>query len=752
MDNKPFSASQELALEQLTEICQNANGAIIIESEPYLNKDWMILNVSIATASYKTSNDGLAFEPKEIIRFEIPKHFPFEPPVARFTHNRYAGFPHVLWGNGICLYLSPDIDWNPLDGMFGFIEKLDLWLIAAASNQLDPIDAPIHPPVIYELNFNFEFIIHSSTPDQESDSGFWSGFAHLNPRNKNKTENSFGNNSFELVGWSQSTTDVPKDLIASPAILFNFQFPFEYPETIHDFLNQFKLHDIDPMNFVNLIRHQTPESIKADEIFLIIGSPMRRNIATGKPVQHLMVWRISKNNLQNFVGSELGTYTNKLNLENEEFLSWSKKTNIEWCKVIENRTELTIRRDNNTNANWLRDKNILLLGCGALGSNIAEFIVRAGVRNLKLVDNKRVTPGILVRQPFYEYEIGNAKSYALSKRLNSLNMAEIVESEVEDLKFGIYENFYNQEIDLIIDATGSKFVDLVFENEMKQHDFDCPIISCSISAKAKYGMLITRMPKFSDGIETLIREAKIKTHFSEELQPFSNTIWPDNPEKITFQPEPGCSEPTFVASAIDISWYASTFLNTALTNLMKLPSESAKVQFLSKKSLSLNQVDLDGSSVRKIDQRLNYTTLLYPAAKNKIESNIKNSEKSFGKITETGGLLFGGISESLRTAWIDFASEPPSDSKFSGLHFICGKEGTQELNNYYSEITKGSSEFIGTWHTHPISAPKPSDVDFSAVKSIFESNLHCRKVLLLIIGLSATTPIWEFHIFKRNEF
>ena len=58
------------------------------------------------------------------------------------------------------------------------------------------------------------------------------------------------------------------------------------------------------------------------------------------------------------------------------------------------------------------------MGCGALGSNIAEYIVRAGVKNLKMIDNKSVNPGILVRQPFYGYEIGQAKSYALSKRLD----------------------------------------------------------------------------------------------------------------------------------------------------------------------------------------------------------------------------------------------------------------------------------------------------------------------------------------------
>ena len=330
-------------------------------------------------------------------------------------------------------------------------------------------------------------------------------------------------------------------------------------------------------------------------------------------------------------------------------------------------------------------------------------------------------------------------------------MAENIEYGLANLKYGIYTSVFDQQFDLVINATGSRFVDLVFENEMKQYNFECPIVSCSISAKAKYGLLITRMPKFRDGLETIIREAKIKTHFTEKLQPYSSAIWPVNPEATTFQPEPGCSEPTFVASAIDMSWYASTFLNTAITDFEELPDESARVQFFSQEKFAVSQVNLDGSSICKKDQRFDFTTILYPTAKDAIESVIANCADSEGKLKETGGLLFGEINEILQTVWIDFASEPPIDSQFSELCFICGKEGTQELDKYYSEKTKGSTEFIGTWHTHPISEPTPSEIDLNAVKSIFESNKHCRKLLLLIIGNTTTNPNWEFYLFKRSE-
>ena len=77
-------------------------------------------------------------------------------------------------------------------------------------------------------------------------------------------------------------------------------------------------------------------------------------------------------------------------------------------KVYENRPEVTRRRDDNTASTWLQDKRVLILGCGALGAPIAEHCVRAGVTALTVADYGSVSPGILVRQPFADADIGRA--------------------------------------------------------------------------------------------------------------------------------------------------------------------------------------------------------------------------------------------------------------------------------------------------------------------------------------------------------
>ena len=215
MDKMIVSIGQELALEQVTEICEDMEEIVDTISEPILIEDRMILNVSISTTSYIRSSGGLNFRSRENIAIIIPKKFPFEMPIASFTHNRYSGFPHVLWGNFICLYLSPDVDWNPMDGMYGFFEKLHYWFKAAASNKLDPDDAPLHPPVIYEVNHRYEFIVQASTPIINKKLNHWIGYALLNPRSQN---------SFEIVDWKNQSEKNTKDSLTTPSILFNFPF------------------------------------------------------------------------------------------------------------------------------------------------------------------------------------------------------------------------------------------------------------------------------------------------------------------------------------------------------------------------------------------------------------------------------------------------------------------------------------------------------------------------------------------------
>lgn len=68
----------------------------------------------------------------------------------------------------------------------------------------------------------------------------------------------------------------------------------------------------------------------------------------------------------------------------------------------------------------LREARIALIGCGALGSAMAELLVRGGVCNLLLIDHDTLVAGNLVRHTLSGEDIGNLKADLLAKKLSSV--------------------------------------------------------------------------------------------------------------------------------------------------------------------------------------------------------------------------------------------------------------------------------------------------------------------------------------------
>ncbi len=71
----------------------------------------------------------------------------------------------------------------------------------------------------------------------------------------------------------------------------------------------------------------------------------------------------------------------------------------------------------------LADKRVAILGCGGLGSNVAEMLVRAGVGHLVLIDFDTVCESNLNRQAFFADQVGMLKTEALAANLRRIRPA-----------------------------------------------------------------------------------------------------------------------------------------------------------------------------------------------------------------------------------------------------------------------------------------------------------------------------------------
>jgi molybdopterin/thiamine biosynthesis adenylyltransferase len=98
--------------------------------------------------------------------------------------------------------------------------------------------------------------------------------------------------------------------------------------------------------------------------------------------------------------------------------------------------------------------SVLLVGCGALGSVIADQLVRAGIGHLRLVDRDVVELTNLQRQVLFDESDardGVPKAVAAAKRLKGVNSAITIEAVVADVHSGNIEEFSN--VDLILDGS-----------------------------------------------------------------------------------------------------------------------------------------------------------------------------------------------------------------------------------------------------------------------------------------------------------
>ena len=138
----------ERAAEQLAEIADASDGTVQLHRAVPPNGGHSYFHISIRFDGIRRADNGLRVRAREPFVVAIPATFPYRHPIVWTTHRRFAGFAHVQWRRQLCLYGS-SADWHPEDGMYGFITRLDAWMRDAAINNLDPDDAPLHPPVAY---------------------------------------------------------------------------------------------------------------------------------------------------------------------------------------------------------------------------------------------------------------------------------------------------------------------------------------------------------------------------------------------------------------------------------------------------------------------------------------------------------------------------------------------------------------------------------------------------------------------------
>ncbi|PGK34082.1 thiamine biosynthesis protein MoeB [Bacillus anthracis] len=147
----------------------------------------------------------------------------------------------------------------------------------------------------------------------------------------------------------------------------------------------------------------------------------------------------------------------------------------------------------------IREKHVLIIGAGALGSANAEMFVRAGVGTVTIVDRDYVDWSNLQRQQLYaESDVENnlPKAVAAKKRLEEINSEVRVEALVQDVTAEELEGLVTN-VNVIIDATDNFETRFIVNDIAQKYSIPWIYGACVGSYGLSYTILPSKTPCLS---------------------------------------------------------------------------------------------------------------------------------------------------------------------------------------------------------------------------------------------------------------
>lgn len=476
------------------------------------------VRLSLSTASMPRVDGGMpanAVEDVLVVVLDDPDH----PPYVFVEHGRFIGTPHILTNGELCIYLDPSREWDPSHGAAGFLNRLHDWFMDAIANKFVASTALFHAvggrP---HTSANTPLVVcRWEPPDKEL------GFARLTT----VTDVRMDLGDSDGPGTADESEKVlvvraPGPLFAGPGATVSEVFGNLGIDLARKALEAWAQR-------ISRLR-------RANRDFAYIVLTIPNPGAT----PHLMVGRLRIAELDQVAATAAVA-----------------QLPLEWCRTDDQRPAIYTRRDAHRPVRAYQGRDVALIGCGGLGSWVAEFLARAGIRSIALLDPSTVKGGLLVRQDFTDEDVGEAKDAALARRLTAIAPdCEVSHGETAGARL---DEILASETGLVIDAT----VSLAFGRRLDAQ-------STALGRRAVVARVATDIGSGSLGmvivsasaaqpLDTLDMAARTGVVSNGSLEPY-HTFW-ERAEHDELIPAKGCSIPTFHGSAADMAAVAAEIVN-----------------------------------------------------------------------------------------------------------------------------------------------------------------------------------------------
>ena len=371
------------------------------------------------------------------------------------------------------------------------------------------------------------------------------------------------------------------------------------------------------------------------------------------------------------------------------------------------------------------DSKILIVGIGAIGSELAEILVRGGIKELCTLDADIVEYGNICRSNYRFFDIGEDKIVALFSHLVSIspyvNLSQSktnIYSEVNYTSKKDINDFLNQ-ADIIFDCTAS--------NELlhclSMLDLKKTVISLGITNEARDMICVTNCN------DNLFEQRKF---FLKQLEHDTENLYYEGI---------GCYTPTFRANFADINSLlnlAVRHINNSFTNketpnsfILSHTDDGVKKDNI----VTLYQKDLDFTlSIAQhcLDEIKHYSYMYYPM--------------------EFGGYFLGGYSKDMKRIYLTNVLTAENNIKGRAFFQPIDNSAVHKKIKEVFNKTKGLINYIGEWHTHPEMGNFYSGTDFNSIKMQAKSkNIYTNNPLLCVVSVGRQLFDPKFYIYYEDN-
>ena len=504
------------------------------------------IKIDLDTSGFTRGTGGLEVQPIERVVILISPDYPISPLLATVGHLRWAGFPHVLQGTRLCIYLDTNTEWDPTRGMTGFMARLWEWFEDAIGGRFDPATALYHPVggVLHRTDGAPTVVAALSMPGNIFDGGVVHRIG-LRPRTDHR---------IDIAAWTPPYEPglVPGLLVVLPEYL-----PLGGGHHLSDLLATVRQQlDRDQRRALETSLRRLMRRLADDEHLHVIIAVPNPGGGNGAP-RHLIGWRLRVRDEAKALAAARSAASSA---------SDSKEQSVEWTYVDDQRPEVAVRRDIGRPVTVYAGSKIAVWGCGALGSWIAELLVRAGARHMWVRDPGFVTRGLLVRQNYTEKDVGRPKAEALADRLRRLSDTCEVVGVTGHAQIGLEED--GQRCDFIFDTTVNTSVNAALDDAQRQQTLLVPVVQAATDNQtATLGIVTVTNGTPTTTTSELDQALNERVAVDPSLGAF-RTFW-DHDAHPPLTPAQGCSVPTFHGSAADAMGVAASVLNSAAIALSR---------------------------------------------------------------------------------------------------------------------------------------------------------------------------------------